>query len=42
MNILKLSKEYFWLVLNRLIFKLFLKNNLYKIRYPTKLNLIIA
>ena len=42
MNILKLSKEYFWLVLNRLIFKLFLKNNHYKIQYPTKLNLIIA
>jgi hypothetical protein len=39
---IKLSKEYFWLVLNRLIFKLFLKNNHYKIQYPTKLNLIIA
>src|SRR5680860_1427749 len=42
MNILKLSKEYFWLVLNRLIFKLFLKNNHYKIQYSTKLNPIIA
>lgn len=42
MNFLKLSKEYFWLVLNRLIFKLFLKNNHYKIQYPTKLNLIIV
>lgn len=42
MNILKLCKEYFWLVLNRLIFKLFLKNTLYKNQFLTKLNLDMA
>ncbi len=42
MNILKLCKEYFWLVLNRLFFKLFLKNTLYKNQFLTKLNLNMA
>jgi len=35
MNILKLCKEYFWLILNRLFFKLFLKNTLYKNQFLT-------
>jgi hypothetical protein len=42
MNILKLSKEYFWLVFNRLIYSLFGESNHYKIPYPPKFKLLIA
>lgn len=42
MNILKLSKEYFWLFFNALIFSLFPKNSDVEIKYPAKLNRIIA
>ncbi|WP_222617350.1 hypothetical protein, partial [Flavobacterium muglaense] len=41
MNILKLSKEYFWLFLNGLILSLFLRNPNYESDYLVKLNPVI-
>jgi hypothetical protein len=41
MNILKLSREYFWLFLNGLILSIFLRNPNYESDYLVKLNPVI-